>query len=59
MKLSLTDQKETKILELTKNMLSCNRVYIRELAKLIGNLVVSFPAVRFEPFFYRHPEKEN
>ena len=34
-----------------------NRVTIRELAKLIGNLVCSFPAKAFGLLHYRHLQK--
>ena len=51
MTLSLTDEKKTKFKELSKDILSCTIVTIRKLAKLIGNLTITFPAVTFEPFF--------
>ena len=51
MTLSLTDEKKTKFKELSKDILSCTIVTIRKLAKLIGNLTVTFPAVTFGPFF--------
>ena len=37
--------------------MSCNRVTIIKLAKLIHNLVVIFPALTLGPLLYRHLEK--
>ena len=45
--LHLTDEKRTKITELSKDILFCNRVTVRKLAKLIGSLVARFPAITF------------
>ena len=54
--LSLTDGKIYKIKNLWKNILSKDIVSIKELAKLIGNLVASSPAVVFELSHCRYLE---
>lgn len=51
-----TDVKKTKITELSRNILPCNRLTIRKFSKLIGNLVASFPAVTFRQLQYRQLE---
>ena len=42
MSLSLTDQKKAKINKLSRDILSCNKVTAKNVAKLIGNLVSVF-----------------
>ena len=56
---SVNDEKKAKIKELSKDMLSSNKVTIRKLAKKIGNLVASFAAVGFSRLHYRHLRKVN
>lgn len=51
-----TDVKKTKITELSRNILPCNRLTVRKFSKLIGNLVASFPAVTFRQLPYRQLE---
>lgn len=51
-----TDVKKTKITELSRNILPCNRLIVRKFSKLIGNLVASFPAVTFRQLQYRQLE---
>ena len=51
-----TDKKKTKITELSRNILPCNRLTVRKFSKLIGNLVASFPAVTFRQLQYRQLE---
>lgn len=51
-----TDVKKTKITELSRNILPCNRLTVRKFSKLIGNLVASFPAVTFRQLQYRQLE---
>ena len=51
-----TDVKKTKITELSRNILPCNRLTVRKFSKLIGNLVTSFPAVTFRQLQYRQLE---
>lgn len=51
-----TDAKKTKITELSRNILPCNRLTVRKFSKLIGNLVASFPAVTFRQLQYRQLE---
>ena len=51
-----TDVKKTKITELSRNILPCNRLTVRKFSKLIGNLVASFPAVTFRQLQYSQLE---
>ena len=51
-----TDVKKTKITELSRNILPCNRLTVTKFSKLIGNLVASFPAVTFRQLQYRQLE---
>ena len=52
--LSLTDEKKQKIKTLLINCLHSHRLSMRELARILGNIVASFPAVTFESLHYRH-----
>ena len=45
--LSLTDEKKNKIKTLLMNCLHNYQISIRELARILGNIVASFPAVTF------------
>ena len=54
MTLSLTDEKKNKIKTLLINCLHSHRLSMRELARILGNIVASFPAVTFESLHYRH-----
>ena len=59
MTLSLTDDKKNKIKTLLLNCLHSQQVSIRELARILGNIVASFPAVTFGPLHYRHLERDK
>ena len=41
------------------NCLHSQQVSIRELARILGNVVTSFPAVTFEPLHCRHLERDK
>ena len=57
--LSLTDEKKNKIKTLLMNCLHSHQISIRELARILGNIVASFPAVTFGPLHYRHLERDK
>ena len=59
MTLSLTDEKKKKIKTLLMNCLHSHQISIRELARISGNIAASFPAVTFEPLYYRHLERDK
>ena len=59
MSLSLTDEKKNKTKTLPINCLYSYQVSIRELARMLGNIVTSFPAVTFGPVHYIHLEKDK
>ena len=59
MTLSLTDHKKYKIKTLLLNCLHSQQVSIRELARILGNIVASFPVVTFGPLHYRHLERDK
>ena len=40
-------------------LLRKNRMAVREVAKVIGKIVASFVAVKYEPLYYRHLEKDK
>ena len=53
----MNDEKRTKIKELSKDLLSCNKAAIKKLPELIDNLFASFPAVTFGSLQYKPLEK--
>ena len=56
MTLSLTDERKNKI----KTILTdCLGKSLRELARILENIFVSFPAVAYRPLHYRHLEREK
>ena len=59
MTLSLTDEKKNTIKTLLINCLHSHQISLRELARISGNTVASFPAVTFGPFHYRYLEKDK
>ena len=59
MSLSLTGEKKNKTKTLLINCLYSYQVSIRELARMLGNIVTSFPAVTFGPVPYIHLEKDK
>ena len=44
---------------LLMNCLHSQQVSRRELARILGNIVASFPAVTFGPLHYRHLERDK
>ena len=52
MTITLTTEKKGKIKELSEYMLQNNKLTIRDVAKLIGNLVVAFEAVPMGQLHY-------
>ena len=56
MTVSLAEDKKGKLQSLLTHMLRTTFCSIRDLAKLIGSLVATFPAVPYGPVFYRHME---
>ena len=59
MTLTLTDEKKIKIKALLTHYLNKNVKFLRELAKRIGSIVASFPAVGYRPLHYRHLERDK
>lgn len=59
MTITLTSEKKEKIVLLCKEVLSSNKLTIRKMASLIGNLVSSLPAVPFGKLFYRSLERDK
>ena len=41
------------------NCLHSHQIFIRELARILGNIVASFTAVTFGPLNYRHLERDK
>ncbi|KAK7109102.1 hypothetical protein V1264_013207 [Littorina saxatilis] len=56
MTVSLTKVRSDNLIECCKRALKVQLITIRDLAKVIGKLVASFPAVRYGPLFYRKLE---
>ena len=56
MTISLTTEKKTSLLELCHETMQSDQIKIRDLARLIGKLVSSFPGVAYGPLFYRDLE---
>ena len=54
MRITLTGEKRNKIEALCKKLVSQNEHTIRFVCKVIGNLIASFPAVKFGPLHYRN-----
>ena len=60
MTLSLTDEKKNKIKTILLTDSLCKyKISLRELARILGNIVASFPTVTYGPLHYRHLEREN
>ena len=57
MTVTLTEERKVSLLSACNQLLIDGRVTIRELAKVIGKIVASFPAVKFGPLHYRHLEE--
>jgi hypothetical protein len=59
MTICLTDEKKDKLVSLIKNVLTSDTIQIRSVAKVIGHMVSSFPAVEFGPLYYRKLDKDK
>ena len=59
MKVTLTQERKTNIKTGCSKLIIKSRCSIRELAKVIGMIVASFPAVKHGPLHYRQLEKEK
>ena len=59
MTITLTTEKKGKIKELCEYMLQNNKLTIRDVAKLIGNLVAAFEAVLMGQLYYRCLETQK
>ena len=59
MTIELTKEKKEKISALCEELLNATNISIRQLAKVIGNLVARFPAVPYGKLFYRNLEKDK
>ena len=60
MTLRLTEEKARKSMDLiTKALQSPNNIKIREIARIIGHMVSSFPAVKYGPLYYRNLEHDK
>ena len=59
MKVTLTEEKIETILSTIRIIKSKNNLKIRELAKIIGMCIATFPGVRFGPLHYRNMEKDK
>ena len=59
MVLSLTDEKNNKSKVILTDSLGKYKISLRELARILGNIVASFPAVAYGPLFYKHLEREK
>ena len=59
MVLSLADEKNDKSKVTLTDSLGKYKISLRELARILGNIVASFPAVAYGPLFYRHLEREK
>ena len=59
MMLSLTEKKENKIKTILTDYLCKYKISARELARILGDIVPSFPVVTYGPLHYRHLEREK
>ena len=59
MALSLTDEKKNKIQRLLTDRLGKCKISLRELARILGNIVASFPALTYGALHYGHLEREK
>lgn len=55
----LTQERTDSILALCKSLHKANYVLIRDLARVIGKIISTFPAVRYGPLFYRLLEENK
>ena len=59
MTLSLTAEKKNKIKTVLTDCLGKCKISLRELARILGNIVASFPALTYGALHYRHLEREK
>lgn len=59
MTVQMTEERKQKLFDTACKILYQNQTSVRELARLIGLIVASFPAVKFGPLFYRHLEDDK
>ena len=59
MTITLTTEKKEKISNICQDLIESKKPTIRSLAKVIGNLVASFPAVKYGKLHYRNLENEK
>ena len=59
MMLSLTEEEKNKIKIIITDCLSKYKMSLRELARILGNIVASFPSVTYGPLHYRYLEREK
>eukprot|EP00794_Sanderia_malayensis_P013521 gene13521-14933_t len=56
MRVTLSQEKKTTIAKECKNVLSAETLKIRDVAKIIGKIIVTFPAVKYGPLHFRSIE---
>lgn len=56
MTVKLPDDKTCEVVQLCEKFMTKDKAHIRDIARLIGKLVASFPAVPYGPLFYRSME---
>ena len=59
MTISLTKEKKDKIYKMCQSLLQAKKPTIRTLARVIGNLVASFPGVKYGKLHYRNLENDK
>ena len=59
MTLSLTDEKKNKTKKIMTDCLGKCKISLRELARIFGNIVASFPVVTYGSLHYSHLEKRK
>ena len=59
MKVTLTEERKSSLKTGCRKLITKSRCSIRELARVIGMIVASFPAVKYGPLHYRQLEKEK
>lgn len=59
MTVTLTDERVTNLITSCASMIKKENITIRDLAKVTGKTVASFPAIKYGPLHYRQLEKEK
>ena len=57
--LSLTNEKKKKIKTILSDYFGKCKISLRGLARILGNIATSFPAVTYGSLHYRHLEREK